>query len=82
MGIIVQKFGGTSVADAKGLRRAAKLIAAAHSAGNGVVAVVSAQGNSTDELLKKAAEMIMKNEIADAKTQIAILKTMLLMQLL
>lgn len=57
MGIIVQKFGGTSVADAKGLRRAAKLIAAAHSAGNGVVAVVSAQGNSTDELLKKAAEI-------------------------
>lgn len=57
MGIIVQKFGGTSVADAEGLRRAAKLIAAAHSAGNAVVAVVSAQGNSTDELLKKAAEI-------------------------
>lgn len=57
MGIIVQKFGGTSVANAAGLRRAAKLISAARSAGNGVVAVVSAQGDSTDRLLRKAAEL-------------------------
>ena len=57
MGIIVQKFGGTSVANAAGLRRAARLISAARSAGNGVVAVVSAQGDSTDRLLRKAAEL-------------------------
>ena len=57
MGIVVQKFGGTSVANAAGLRRAARLISAAHAAGNGVVAVVSAQGDSTDKLLRKAEEI-------------------------
>ena len=57
MDIIVQKFGGTSVANAAGLRRAARLISAAHAAGNGVVAVVSAQGDYTDKLLQKAAEI-------------------------
>ncbi|MGN0628777.1 MAG: aspartate kinase [Oscillospiraceae bacterium] len=57
MGIIVQKFGGTSVADREKLFRAAKIITDAASAGNSVVAVVSAQGNTTDELLKKAAEI-------------------------
>ena len=57
MDIIVQKFGGTSVANAAGLRRAARLISAAHAAGNGVVAVVSAQGDYTDKLLRKAAEI-------------------------
>ena len=57
MDIIVQKFGGTSVANTAGLRRAARLISAAHAAGNGVVAVVSAQGDYTDKLLRKAAEI-------------------------
>lgn len=57
MGIIVQKFGGTSVADREKLFRAAKIITDAASGGNSVVAVVSAQGDTTDELLKKAAEI-------------------------
>lgn len=57
MGIIVQKFGGTSVADREKLFRAAKIITDAASAGSSVVAVVSAQGDTTDELLKKAAEI-------------------------
>lgn len=57
MSIIVQKFGGSSVADAGGLHRAAKIIAKTVSLGKNVVAVVSAQGNSTDELIKKAFEL-------------------------
>ena len=57
MGIIIQKFGGTSVADREKLFRAAKIITDAASAGSSVVAVVSAQGDTTDELLKKAAEI-------------------------
>ncbi len=57
MGIIIQKFGGTSVADREKLFRAAKIITDAASSGDSVVAVVSAQGDTTDELLKKAAEI-------------------------
>ncbi len=57
MGIIIQKFGGTSVADREKLLRAAKIITDAAASGNSVVAVVSAQGDTTDELLKKASEI-------------------------
>lgn len=57
MSIIVQKFGGSSVADAGGLCRAANLMAKAVHSGKKVVAVVSAQGDYTDELIKKAAEL-------------------------
>ena len=57
MSIIIQKFGGTSVADSERLRRAAKIITDAYSAGSSVVAVVSAQGDTTDDLIAKAAEI-------------------------
>ncbi|MBQ2861744.1 MAG: aspartate kinase, partial [Oscillospiraceae bacterium] len=57
MSIIVQKFGGSSVADAERLRRVAKIITDTYSAGNSVVAVVSAQGDTTDDLIAKAAEI-------------------------
>lgn len=57
MATIVQKFGGSSVADAEKLLRVAKIITGSYAAGNSVVAVVSAQGDTTDDLLKKAAEV-------------------------
>ncbi len=52
--LIVQKFGGSSLADISGLRRAAELILTAHRRGDKVVAVVSAMGDSTDELTELA----------------------------
>jgi len=48
--LIVQKYGGSSLADADGIKRVAQRIVATRKAGNGVVVVVSAMGDSTDEL--------------------------------
>jgi aspartate kinase len=48
--LVVQKYGGSSVADAAGIKRVAQRIVATRKAGNGVVVVVSAMGDSTDEL--------------------------------
>jgi len=57
MALIVQKYGGSSVADADGIRRVAWIIAEAYSEGNNVVAVLSAQADTTDELIEKAKEL-------------------------
>ncbi len=57
MSLIVQKFGGSSVADAEGIKRVAKRVVDTHAAGNEVVVVVSAMGDSTDELLDLAAQI-------------------------
>lgn len=57
MGIVVQKFGGSSVADAERIRNCAKRIVATKRAGNQVVAVVSARGDKTDELIDLAKQM-------------------------
>lgn len=57
MGLIVQKFGGSSVADRECIFRVAERIAERYRAGDRVVAVVSAQGDTTDELLQKAREI-------------------------
>ncbi|MDR1217274.1 MAG: aspartate kinase [Oscillospiraceae bacterium] len=57
MAFIVQKFGGSSVADADRIRRVAGIIADTYIDGNDVVAVLSAQGDTTDDLIKKAAEI-------------------------
>lgn len=57
MGLIVQKFGGSSVADADRIRRVAKIITDTYRAGNQVVAVLSAQGDTTDDLIEKAREI-------------------------
>ncbi|MEA2497518.1 MAG: aspartate kinase, partial [Thermoleophilaceae bacterium] len=51
------KFGGTSVADAERIKRAARRIVAAKESGNGVVAVLSARGKTTDELIDMAKEV-------------------------
>lgn len=57
MSLIVQKFGGSSVADAEGIKRVAQRIVDTQKAGNDVVVVVSAMGDTTDELLDLAAEV-------------------------
>jgi aspartate kinase len=56
-GTVVMKFGGTSVADAERLKRAARRIVAAREQGNRVVAVLSARGKTTDELIRLADEV-------------------------
>jgi len=55
--MVVMKFGGTSVAGAEEIKRAARRIVAAREAGNRVVAVLSARGKTTDELVAQALEI-------------------------
>ena len=57
MGLIVQKYGGSSVADAQGMKRVANRIVAAKRDGNQVVVVVSAMGDTTDELIELAKQI-------------------------
>ena len=57
MGLIVQKYGGSSVADAEGMKRVANRIVAAKRDGNQVVVVVSAMGDTTDELIDRAEQI-------------------------
>ncbi|CAB5117910.1 MAG: aspartate kinase [Actinobacteria bacterium] len=57
MGLIVQKYGGSSVADAEGMKRVANRIVAAKRDGNQVVVVVSAMGDTTDELIELAKQI-------------------------
>ena len=58
MGLIVQKFGGTSVANAERIKAAAKRIVETYKAGNKVIVVVSARGQTTDELIDLAYEIM------------------------
>ena len=57
MGLIVQKYGGSSVADAAGMKRVAARIVASKRAGHDVVVVVSAMGDTTDELIDLAKQI-------------------------
>ena len=57
MALIVQKFGGSSVADRDRVMNVARIVAQTHAGGNDVVVVVSAQGDTTDELIAKAGEI-------------------------
>ena len=57
MGLIVQKFGGSSVKDAEHVMNVARVVTDTYKKGNSVVVVVSAQGDTTDDLLEKAAEI-------------------------
>ena len=57
MGLIVQKFGGTSVADAERIHKAARRAIAAKQQGNQVVVVVSAMGDTTDDLIELAKKV-------------------------
>jgi aspartate kinase len=56
-GLVVMKFGGSSVADTEKLHAVARRCAAAREAGNRVVAVLSAMGDTTDDLIRLAHEM-------------------------
>ena len=57
MALIVQKFGGSSVADAKKIQNVCNVISRTYDAGNDVVVVLSAQGDTTDDLIEKAEEI-------------------------
>ncbi|MEG2814115.1 MAG: aspartate kinase, partial [Oscillospiraceae bacterium] len=57
MGLIVKKFGGSSVKDAAHLQNVAEIITDTYKQGNSVVVVVSAQGDTTDDLIAKANEV-------------------------
>jgi aspartate kinase len=57
VGIVVQKYGGSSVADATGIKRVAQRIVATRKAGHDVVVVVSAMGDTTDELRDLAEQV-------------------------
>ena len=57
MSLIVQKFGGSSVADADRIRNVARIITETYRRGHSVVAVLSAQGDTTDDLIEKAKEI-------------------------
>jgi aspartate kinase len=57
VGIVVQKYGGSSVADAEGIKRVAQRIVATKKSGRGVVVVVSAMGDTTDELRDLAQQV-------------------------
>ncbi len=61
MGLIVQKFGGTSVADAERIHKAARRAIAAKERGNQVVVVVSAMGDTTDDLINLAKQVCTHN---------------------
>ena len=57
MSLIVQKFGGSSVANPERVRNVAEIITDTYKAGNKVVVVVSAQGDTTDDLIEMAAQI-------------------------
>ena len=57
MGLIVQKFGGSSVANAERVMNVANRITETYKNGNSVIVVVSAQGDTTDDLIEKAREI-------------------------
>jgi aspartate kinase len=57
VGLVVQKYGGSSVADAEGIKRVAKRIVEAKRSGHQVVVVVSAMGDTTDELIDLAEQV-------------------------
>ncbi len=57
MALVVQKYGGSSVADADGIKRVAQRIIASRKVGHSVVVVVSAMGDTTDDLLDLAKEV-------------------------
>ena len=60
MGLIVQKFGGSSVANAERIKNVAQIVTDTYKKGNDVVVVVSAQGDTTDDLIEKAKEINLK----------------------
>lgn len=62
MSTVVQKFGGSCIADTDGIKNAARIIAGEYKKGRSVVAVVSAQGDTTDMLIKMTKSITLKPE--------------------
>jgi aspartate kinase len=71
-GVVVMKFGGTSVADAERIKRAARRIVEKRELGHRVVAVLSARGKTTDELIAMAEEV---SEVPDPREMDMLLST-------
>jgi aspartate kinase len=71
-GLVVMKFGGTSVADAQRIKRAARRIVDKRELGHGVVAVLSARGKTTDELIAMAEEV---SDVPDPREMDMLLST-------
>lgn len=65
MGLIVQKFGGSSVANAQRVMNVARIVTDTYKKGNDVIVVVSAQGDTTDDLIEKAAEISKKPSLRE-----------------
>ena len=57
MALIVKKFGGSSVANAERVENVARIVTEDYKKGNNIVVVVSAQGDTTDDLIAKAKEI-------------------------
>jgi aspartate kinase len=72
MALIVQKYGGTSVAGSEKIKNVAQRIVSTHEAGNQVVVVVSAMGDTTDDLIKMAYQI---NEFPDKRELDVLLST-------
>jgi aspartate kinase len=72
MALIVQKYGGSSVADAEKIKNVARRIVRTHAAGNDVVVVVSAMGDTTDDLIRLAYQI---NEFPDKRELDVLLST-------
>ncbi len=72
MNLVVQKFGGSSVKDKKRIFNVARIITETYQKGNNVVVVVSAQGDTTDDLIEKALEI---NEHASKREMDVLLST-------
>ena len=60
MGLIVQKFGGSSVANAERVMNVARIVTDTYKQGNDVVVVVSAQGDTTDDLIERQTKSIQR----------------------
>lgn len=58
MALIVQKYGGSSVADAESIKRVARRVVETKKKGNSVAVVVSAMGDTTDDLIDQASALI------------------------
>ncbi|MBY0459367.1 MAG: aspartate kinase, partial [Gemmataceae bacterium] len=71
MGVVVQKFGGSSVKNAESVMEAARKAIRAKHAGNQVIVVVSAQGSTTDDLIAKAAEITASPSAREMDTLLA-----------
>ncbi len=71
MALIVQKFGGSSVADKDKIFRVAKIVAGTYAAGNSVAVVVSAQGDTTDDLIEKFGEITQKPALRERDALLA-----------